>query len=177
MKFFVNHRACKVVLVSAVAAFIAGCGAAQGPISPSASNVSNLSRHVGPLDGASTEVDVHNGWTAQIAGSGSSDCWSISPALPLVNPGDTDGPVTLTYHASTSCGVPSGIGITYGPAVSTGPTCTFNVVYDARFTFSVTQSARTDCTIAYPPYGVNAIFNYAQITTGAKRSPGSRSMH
>jgi hypothetical protein len=170
-------RASRLIVAIGAAFAVTGCGAAQAPLSPSGSTVTNVSRHVGPLDGASTEVDIQNDWTAAIAGSGSADCWTISPGLPIVDAGDIAGPITLTYHASTSCPVPSSLGISYGPAAVTGPRCTFNVVYDAHFSFSVMQSVMTACTIEYPPEGVNAIFTYAQITPGSGHAVRSPQMH
>jgi hypothetical protein len=151
-----------------VALIVAGCSSAQTPLSPSGSAPNNLSRHAGPLD-ASTQVDIQNAWIAAIAGSGSADCWTISPGLPIVDAGDIAGPITLTYHPSISCGIPSSIGIKYGPAAVTGARCSFYVVYDVSFSFSVTQSSDTDCTIKYPPT-VSAIFTYNQLSPQRKRN-------
>lgn len=154
----------QVLAVAAMIA-IAGCGSSQ--VSPSASNATSLSSHARSLE-ASTEVDISNDWTSSIAGTApSSLCWSIVPALPILGAGDTDGPITITYKTSTTCPIPASIGVTYGPAAFTGPQCTFNVVYDVNFTFSVTQSTNTACTIKYPPLGVNAIFVYAQNASGS----------
>jgi len=157
-------------LIAALAASfaLAGCGAAQAPLSSPGSTVPVASHHAGPLTDPSTEVDIANDWTAAIAGSGSADCWTISPGLPLVDAGAIAGPITLSYHVSPICGVPSSLGIAYGPAASTGARCTFNTLYDGHFSFSVAQSSVTDCTIKYPPEGVSAIFTYAQITPGSR---------
>lgn len=165
---------CPIRLITATIAalIIAGCGGAQTPISPSSSG-SNVPGRVVPLD-ASTQVDIRNDWTASIAGSGSATCWTISPALPLVGAGDTAGPITLTHHTSPSCGIPSGLTVTYGPAASTGARCMFNVVYDVSFSFSVTQSSSTNCSIEYPPT-INAIFVYARLGSAMKHSPIHRS--
>ncbi|MGA8576058.1 MAG: hypothetical protein WB609_10335 [Candidatus Cybelea sp.] len=159
-----HRRPGRLIVAVASAIIIAGCSSAQAPISPTGSSA-NMSRYGGPLTGASTEVDIQNNWIAAIAGSGSSDCWTISPGLPIVGAGDTAGPITLTHTTSPSCGIPSGLAITYGPAAATAEKCTFNTVYNASgFTFSVTQTQNTACTIKYPPNGVNAIFDYAQGT-------------
>lgn len=164
-----HRRSGKLLLAVAAAFLIAGCGAAQGPLAPSGPAIANRSHNVKPLDGASTEVDIQNSWTASIAGSGSADCWTISPGLPIVGAGDIAGPVTLTYSPSTICGVPSAIAISYGPAAFTGAKCTFYVTYDVSFSFSVTQSGNTDCSIEYPPVGVNAILTYDQKATSGRR--------
>ncbi len=133
-----NERLGRFIVAVASAFLIASCGAAQAPVSATGSTA-NMSRRGGPLAGASTEVDIQNNWIASIAGSGSSDCWTISPGLPIVGAGDTAGPLTLTHTTSPSCGIPSGLAITYGPAATTGEKCTFNTVFNASgFTFSVT---------------------------------------
>lgn len=169
MKAPLNRSGRWFVAVTA-ALIVAGCGAPQNSLASPGSGVTNMSRHAGPLADPSTEVDIQNSWTASIAGSGHADCWTISPSLPIVGAGDITGPITLTYHVSTSCGVPSGLGITYGPAVVAGNTCTFTTVYDVNFTFSVTQGDNTKCSIEYPPEGVSAIFTYNQKTPGSGSS-------
>jgi hypothetical protein len=152
-------------MVAAIA--IAGCAGAQAPISAGGSTLANPSSHIRALD-ASTEVNIQNAWTGSIAGTApSSLCWSIVPSLPIVGAGDTAGPVSITYKASTTCPIPAGIDISYGPAAFTGPTCTFNVVYDVNFSFSITQGTNTACSIKYPPLGINAIFVYAQDASGS----------
>ncbi len=164
-----HGRRGRFALVAVAALGLAGCSGSQAPFAPSGPGATPLARHPVPLEGASTEVDIQNDWTASIAGSGSEDCWTISPALPIVGSGDTAGPIKLTYRPSTSCGVPSGIGISYGPAAVTGERCTFTVVYDVNFSFSVAQSSNTACSIKYPPNGVSAILVYAQNASGSSR--------
>jgi hypothetical protein len=176
MKSLTAQLARKIICAAAVAALLTGCGAPQTAFSPSGSASTNVSRHVGPLDDPSTQVDIQNDWTAAIAGSGSATCWTISPPLPVVGAGDTAGPITLTY--TPLCPSISTLPITYGPAISTGPSCTFDVSYTSSgFSYSVTQSALTDCRIVYPPNGVNAIFVYNQLGSGAKRAVRSPLMH
>lgn len=160
MKATPGHLVRWIVAVLAATA-IAGC-ATQAPVSSSGSALPNAPGHARPLD-ASTEVDISNDWTASIAGTApSSDCWDITPPLPIVGAGDTDGPITITYKPSTYCPIPASIGVAYAPAAFTGPKCTFNVVYDVSFSFSATQGDNTACSIKYPPLGINAIFVYAQ---------------
>jgi hypothetical protein len=175
MKSLKTQPGCTAVLAVVVAALVAGCGGTQA-LSPSGSTMANTSRHAGPLDDPSTQVDIQNDWTASIAGSGSATCWTISPALPIVGAGDTAGPINLTY--TPLCPSVSTLPITYGPAISTGPSCTFDVSYTSSgFSYSVTQSTLTDCTIVYPPNGVNAIFVYNQLGSGAKRAVRSPRVH
>jgi hypothetical protein len=83
--------------------------------------------------------------------------------------------VTITYNASTLCGIPASAGISYSPAAFIGPRCTFNVVFDVNFSFSVTQGTGTDCSIKYPPT-ISAIFDYDQITPTRVRSNRPASM-
>lgn len=123
-------------------------------------------RHLSSTGSVSAEVDIQDGWTHKIVGSGSADCWSISPPLPKLGPDGSAGPITLTYTASTSCGLPSGIAIVYRPVGARREKCTFNVEYTASgFSFSATQTQKTDCTIEYPPFSIiNAILIYKQKT-------------
>jgi hypothetical protein len=174
MKIFSNNVTYKTILLTAVVALVAGCGSAQVPSSSSGA-AANVSHRVGPLDDPSTEVDIQNNWTAAIAGSGSADCWTISPSLPIVGAGDTAGPITLTY--TPLCPTPSALPISYGPAATTGERCTFNVSYTpSGFSFSVTQSDNTACKIEYPPNTINAIFVYAQKPLGSGNAVRSARM-
>jgi len=166
------------LLVSATAALaLAGCGGGQAPLSPSSSTGTNLSHHAGPLSDPSTVVEIQNGWTGTISGSGSADCWTIAPPLPILGAGDSSSPITLSFHVSTTCGVPSSLGITYGPFAVTGNRCTFYTVFNAGgFSYAVTQTDNTACKIVYPPNGINAIFVYAQKSSASRRT-GSPQLH
>lgn len=172
MRPFANQGMLKKALSIPVAALLIGCGPQQGlSVANSAANGAPYATH---LTDPSTQVDIQNNWTASIAGSGSANCWTISPGLPIVGAGDTAGPITLTYSFTTGCPIPSALGITYGPAAVTGQRCTFYTTYNASgFSFSVTQTGNTACSIKYPPT-VSAIFSYAQ---KAPRSGRERFAH
>lgn len=173
MKPFANQDIPRNVLAIAIAALLVGCGAQQG-LSAANSTAANGTPYATHLTDPSTQVDIQNNWTASIAGSGSASCWTISPGLPIVGAGDTAGPITLTYTFTTGCPIPSALGITYGPAAFTGERCTFYTTYNASgFTFSVTQSGNTACSIKYPPT-ISAIFSYAQKTSGSWREGSQR---
>jgi hypothetical protein len=161
MKRLANHVMLKQALSTTTAALFVGCGAQPGLSAANSAAISS-SPHTTRLADPSVQVDIQNNWTASIAGSGSASCWTISPGLPIVGAGDTAGPITLTYNFTTGCPIPSALGITYGPAAFTGERCTFYTTYNASgFTFSVTQTDNTACSIKYPPM-VSAIFSYAQ---------------
>jgi hypothetical protein len=162
-----SHVMWKSVIAVSISAVLASCGAQQG--FSTASSAVSRSSYATHLTDPSTQVDVQNNWTAAISGSGSASCWTISPTLPIVGAGDTAGPITLTYTFTTGCPIPSALGISYGPAAFTGQRCTFYTTYNASgFTFSVTQSDNTACSIKYPPT-VSAIFSYAQKASGSGR--------
>jgi hypothetical protein len=84
-------------------------------------------------------------------------------SLPVVGAGSVAGPVNITYNASTTCPIPASTGIAYGPAAVSGHRCTFNVLYDVNYSYSVTQGTGTACSIEYPP-SISGLFVYNQIT-------------
>jgi hypothetical protein len=51
------------------------------------------------------------------------------------------------------------------------------VLFDAHFSFSVTQGTNTTCNIVYPPEGVNAIFVYNQGASGSGHAVHPARMH
>lgn len=177
MKSPQNRRGQQVIAALAVAAVLAGCGSgAQSPISPSGPAASNASHRASPLQTVSTIVGIRNDWTQKIAGSGSAICWSISPPLPSVGPGDLSAPITLSYDIQ--CPAVSTLPITYGPASATS-SCTFNVSYTGTtFKYSVTQGSNTACTAQPSPIGrYDEILTYAQLIPGSKRVSASHGAH
>lgn len=150
---------CRLFVVVAALA-LAGCGGSQGSTSPS--TLVAIPNHARPAN-ATVQVDIRNDWTASIAGSTTaSSCWTIS-SLPVVGAGNIAGPVDITYNASTTCPFPASTGISYGPAAVSGRRCTFNILYDVNYSYSVVQSTGTACSILYPP-SISGIFVYNQIT-------------
>jgi hypothetical protein len=151
---------CRLFVVVAAALAIAGCGGSQASTSTLAPGA--IPNHVRPAT-ATVQVDIRNDWTASIAGNTTaSSCWTIS-SLPVVGAGSVAGPVDITYNASTTCPIPASTGISYGPAVVSGHRCTFNVLYDVNYSYSVTQGTGTACSIEYPP-SISGLFVYNQIT-------------
>jgi hypothetical protein len=152
------------------AGLVAGCSAGAqnvGAPSPPGSTAS----HVQPQTSVSTIVGIKNNWIATISGSGSAQCWSISPGLPNVGGfGQLSGPVTLTY--TPLCPSPGGLQIIYGPeGTSTIADCSFNINYTGSvFTYSVLQGSGTKCSVGpSPTTGYDEILTYAQIGPDATR--------
>jgi hypothetical protein len=162
-----HFGSCRLLVVVAAALAIAGCGGSQASTS-SPSTLGAIPNHARPAT-ATVQVDIRNDWTASIAGNTTaSSCWTIS-SLPVVGAGSVAGPVDITYNASTTCPIPASTGISYGPAVVSGHRCTFNVLYDVNYSYSVTQGTGTACSIEYPP-SISGLFVYNQITPSRVRS-------
>jgi hypothetical protein len=160
----------RVLIAVAAVGIIAGCsGAAQGP-GGTGSSVP-IASHVQPQTSVSTVIGIRNDWIATISGSGSAQCWNISPGLPDVGGfGQLSGKVTLTY--TELCPSPGGLAIAYGPeGTSTSADCTFTVNYTGTmFTYSVMQGSGTKCSVGPSPMtGYDEILTYAQIGPDAKR--------
>lgn len=170
MKSFKSRSAHLYLALLAIGLF-AGCsGGAQGFGAPGSS--ASTASHFRPQTTVSTIVGIKNDWIATISGTGSAQCWSISPGLPSVGGfGQLSGPVRLTY--TSPCTSTAFLPITYGPGgSSTGANCTFNVGYNGtNFVYNVTQGSVTACSVAPSASSrYDEILTYAQIGPNANRS-------
>jgi hypothetical protein len=158
---------CAIVALSASAMLAACSGGAPAPFSPAGSASTGASHHGQPLATVSTIVGIKNDWLQTIVGSGSVPCWTISPKLPSVAPGNLSAPITLSYN--TLCASPANLAITYGPGPPTTSSCTFTVAYNGTsFSFSVTQGSNTACTAQPSPNT-----HYDEFLTYAQGPPGT----
>jgi|HubBroStandDraft_2_1064218.scaffolds.fasta_scaffold218657_1 hypothetical protein len=168
---FLKNQALRIVVASAGIAIIAGCSSTAAGPTTSGSSIPNVSR-VQPATSVSTVIGIKNDWISTISGTGSAQCWNISPGLPNVGGfGQLSGKITLTY--TPLCPSPGGLQITYGPeGTSTSADCTFNVNYNgSAFTYSVIQGSGTNCSVGpSPTTGYDEILTYAQIGPDVKRS-------
>ena len=164
----VPHRSrSRLIVAVATAILIAGCSAAQAPVSL-IGTLANVSKHDGPLAGASAEVDIQNDWIAPIAGFGSYDCWTISPGLPIVGAGDIARPITLTHRTSPFCGIPSSLAITYGRAATTGEKCT------SLTAFNVQVAVRVPLPPNVAEDRSDLFFTHSNLIVGVRNGPTSR---
>lgn len=170
------HVLSAIAALSASAMLAACNGGVSSSFSP-LSSISNARHHVGPLATVSTFVGIKNDWIQTIVGSGSAPCWTISPKLPSVAPGDLSAPVTLSYN--TLCVTPANLPITYGPGPAATSNCTFTVAYNGTsFTYSVTQGTNTACTATPSPNThYDEFLTYAQVPSGTTHNPRLHGAH
>ena len=170
MTLLKNQFVRRAIAFSSIA-IIVGCSGGQQGSGSSGSLMPTASR-VQPQTSVSTVIGIKNDWISTISGSGSAQCWNISPGLPNVGGfGQLSGKITLTY--TPLCPSPGALQITYGPE-GTGATadCAFNINYTGSiFTYSVNQGSGTKCSVGpSPTTGYDEILTYAQIGPSEKRS-------